>query len=218
MLHLADHLELPLRERNHLLLAAGYAPVYAETALDAPEMATVRAMIRHVLAAHQPYPAMVVDRRWNLVEANNMVGLFTHDSAPELLAPPTNVLRVTLHPDGLARRIVNLGQWRAHVLGRLRRQTVLSPDPALSELYDELHGYPCDQDVPEGEVPPSGAVAVPLIIRHRNQDLSFLSTVAAFGTPLDITVAELAIESFFPAEPATAEVLRAHAEKISRSN
>lgn len=218
VLHLADHLQLPLRERNRLLLAAGYAPVYPETALGAPEMATVRAVIRRVLAAHQPYPAVVVDRRWNMVEANDMVGLLIHDSAPELLAPPTNVLRVTLHPEGLARRIVNLGQWRAHVLGRLRRQISLSPDPALSALHDELRGYPCEQDVPDAEVPPAGAVAIPLIIRHQGRNLSFLSTVAAFGTPVDITVAELVIESFFPAEPATAEALRAHAEAISRGD
>src|SRR5262249_25777233 len=122
VLHLAEELDVPLRERNHLLLAAGYAPVYAETALDAPAMTAVRAAVRQVLAGHEPYPAVVVDRHWNLIDANATVALFTQGLPPELLAPPINVLRASLHPDGFARQIVNLGEWRAHVLGRLRRQ------------------------------------------------------------------------------------------------
>ena len=209
VLRLAEQLDLPLRERNHLLLAAGYAPVFSETALDSPRLAAVRAAIRQVLTAHEPYPAIVVDRGWNLVEANASVSFLTGGAAPELLAPPTNVLRLSLHPDGMAPRIVNLGEWRAHLLGRLRRQVALTADPALAALHEELRAYPCDQPEPEMELPGPGDVVVPLRIRHGDRELAFLGIVAAFGTPLDITVAELAIESFFPADPDTAAFLRA---------
>jgi transcriptional regulator with XRE-family HTH domain len=207
ILHLAEQLEVPLRERNHLLLAAGFAPVYAETAWDAPHLSVVRAAVRQVLTGHEPYPAVVVDRAWNLVDANASVTLLTNEVAPELLTPPANVLRVSLHPDGMAGRIVNLGEWRAHLLGRLRRQVALSGDAQLAQLYDELRGYPSDQPEPKVELPGPGEVAVPLRIRHHGRELAFLSTVATFGTPLDVTVAELAIESFFPADPDTAAVL-----------
>jgi transcriptional regulator with XRE-family HTH domain len=205
VLHLAEQLDLPLRERNRLLLAAGYAPVYAETALNAPLLSEVRAAVRQVLRGHEPYPAVVVDRGWHLVDANASVALFTESVAPDLLEPPANVLRVSLHPEGMAPHIVNLGEWRAHLLGRLRRQVAQTADPELAQLYDELRAYPCDQ--PEIELPGPGAVVVPLRIRYRGQELSFFSTVATFGTPLDITVAELVIESFFPADPDTAAVL-----------
>jgi len=215
ILLLADQLEVPLRERNHLLVAGGYAPVYAETDLEAPGMAAVRAAVRQVLAGHEPYPAVVVDGHWNLVEANAGVGLFTGDVPPELLAPPANVLRASLHPAGMARRIVNLGEWRAHLLGRLRRQVGVTADPVLAELYDELRAYPCPglepagrQPEPEIEIPGPGDIVVPLRIRHGEQELAFFSTVATFGTPLDITVAELALELFFPADEVTADVLR----------
>jgi len=213
VLHLAEQLEVPLRERNHLLLAAGFAPVYAETALDSPGMVAVRAAVRQVLSGHEPYPAVVVDRGWNLVDANTSVELFTAGLPPELLAPPTNVLRVSLHPDGLAPRIVNLGEWRAHLLSRLRRQIAFNADPALAALYDELRAYPCDQPEPELDWPSPGDVVVPLRIRHGDEELAFFSTVTTFGTPLDITVAELALESFFPADPETAAVLRARAAR-----
>ena len=208
VLHLAEELELPLRERNHLLLAAGYAPVYRETSLDAPLMAPVRDAIRQVLAGHEPYPAVVVDRGWNLVDANATVALFLAGVAPWLVEPPVNVLRVSLHPDGMAPRIANLGEWRAHLLGRLRRQVALTADPDLTKLAEELAEYPCDQPEPEIELPGPGDVVVPLRVRHDGGELAFISTVATFGTPLDITVAELAIESFYPADPATAAVLR----------
>ncbi|MDP8923138.1 MAG: helix-turn-helix domain-containing protein [Chloroflexota bacterium] len=207
VLRLAEHLELPLRERNRLLVAAGYAPIYSESSLDSAELAAVRAALSQVLTGHEPYPAIVVDRSWNLVDANRSVALFTAELPPELLAPPANVLRASLHPDGMAPRIVNLGEWRAHLLGRLRRQVALTADPALAALYDELRAYPCDQPEPDVELPGPGDV-VPLRIRHADRELAFFSIVAAFGTPLDITVAELAIESFFPANSETAAVLR----------
>lgn len=208
VLRLAEPLDLPLRERNHLLLAGGYAPVYAETALAAPALAAVRVALRQVLVGHEPYPAVVVDRGWHLVDANAGVALFTEGIAPTLLAPPVNVLRVSLHPDGLAPRIVNLGEWRAHLLGRLRRQVALTADPDLRRLQSELRAYPCHQPEPAIEVPGPGDIVVPLRLRHGDRELAFFSTVATFGTPLDITIAELAIESFYPADPATAAFLR----------
>ncbi|WP_253777488.1 helix-turn-helix domain-containing protein [Goodfellowiella coeruleoviolacea] len=207
VLHLADELDVPLRERNHLLLAAGYAPVYPENSLDSPQLARVRAAVRQVLTGHEPYPAVAVDRLWNLVDANASVALFTTGVAAELLAEPMNVLRVSLHPAGMAPRIVNLGEWRAHLLGRLRRQVGLTASPELARLHDELRAYPCDQPEPEVELPGPGDVVVPLRVRHGEQELSFFSTVSTFGTPLDITVSELVIESFFPADAATSAVL-----------
>jgi transcriptional regulator with XRE-family HTH domain len=209
VLRLAEHLDLPLRERNRLLLAAGYAPVYSHAELDAPELAEVRAAVRQVLMGHEPYPAIAVDRAWNLVEANAGLALVTAGVAPELLSPPANAMRIALHPEGLAPRIANLGEWRAHLLARLRRQVALSADPALLELLDEVAGYPCDDPVAELEVPGAGEVVTPLRLRHEGVELAFLSTVTVFGTPLDVTVSELAIESFFPADAATAAVLRA---------
>src|SRR3954467_14336038 len=142
VLHLADQLEVPLRDRNGLLLAAGYAPEYGQRALDDPEMAPVRRALDLVLAGHDPYPAVVVDRAWNMVAANSAIGVLTAGVAPELLEPPVNVLRVSLHPDGMAPRIANLGEWRAHLLERLGRQVALTGDGGLSALYDELAAYP----------------------------------------------------------------------------
>lgn len=208
ILRLAGELDVPLRERNRLLLAGGYAPFYPENELDAPQMHAVRTALRHLLAAHQPYPAVVIDRGWNLVDANARVALFTQGAADELLAPPCNVLRLSLHPEGMAPRITNLGEWRAHLLGRLRRQATLTASPTLTELYEELRGYPCEQSEPEIELPGPGDVLVPLHYRHDSHELTFFSTTAVFGTPLDITLAELAIESFYPANPTTDAALR----------
>lgn len=212
ILLLAEELEVPLRERNPLLLAAGFAPSYPESVWDASQLAPVRAAVRQVLNGHEPYPALAVDRRWNLVDGNRAIGLLTRDVAPELLAPPVNVLRVALHPDGMARRIANLGQWRAHLLSRLRRIIELTADPDLAELYEELLRYPGADPEPEVEVPGPGDLVMPLRIRHQDRDLAFLSTTTVFGTPLDITVAELAIESFLPADKATASALQAYRE------
>src|SRR5256885_7712840 len=142
VLHLADQLEVPLRDRNQLLLAAGYAPRYAERGLDEPEMAPVREALELVLRGHEPYPAVVVDRGWSMVAANPAVGLLTAGVAPELLEPPVNVLRVSLHPDGMAPRIANLGEWRAHLLERLARQVAVTGDERLAALDDELDGSP----------------------------------------------------------------------------
>ena len=210
VLRLADQLEVPLRERNQLLLAGGYAPVYSQASLDAPELSEVRAAVRQVLAGHEPYPAAAVDRHWNLVEANSGIGLLTEGVDPGLLQPPANAMRLATHPEGLAPRIANLGEWRVHLISRLRRQVALSADPVLADLYDEIRAYPCDDHQPDVEVPAAGEVFVPLRLRHGDGDgeLRFFSTVTTFGTPLDVTVAELAIESFFPADEATAAALR----------
>ena len=209
ILHLADQLDVPLREQNQMLLAAGFAPVYSDLRLDSPELAEVRAALSELLAAHEPFPAVVVDRHWNLVEANATIALFTERIDPALLTPPANVLRASLHPRGMAPRIVNLNEWRAHLLGRLRRQFDATGDTALGDLYDELRVYPddaSDDTLMHGE---AEGVVVPLRYRHDDQELRFFSTVATFGTPLDVTVAEIVIESFFPADEATRAYLQA---------
>jgi transcriptional regulator with XRE-family HTH domain len=203
VLHLADELDVPLRDRNRLLLAAGYAPVYGETDLDAPEMAPVRAAVRKVLAGMEPFPAGVFDRRWNLVDANANMSMFLVGLPEELLVPPVNVLRVSLHPNGLASRIINLGEWRAHLLGRLRREIAVTADAVLMELYEELAAYPCEDPEPAVD----NEVVVPIRLRHHDHELAFFSTVATFGTPADITVDELSIESFFPADDVTTKYL-----------
>lgn len=207
VLHLADHLDVPLRERNALLLAAGYAPVYAESGLDGPDMAPTMAALRGVLAGHEPYPALLVDRRWNLVDLNDSAaGFLTEGIAAELLEPPVNVLRASLHPDGLAPRIVNLREWRAHLLHRLRREADLLGVPELDDLYEELAGYPYGGG-PAGPDPATPAVAVPLRLRQSAGELTFLSLVSTFGTPVDVTLDELVLETFLPADDATVRAL-----------
>lgn len=211
VLHLAERLDVPLRERNSLLLAAGYAPVYRRTDLDAAAMAPVREAIDKILAGHEPYPAVVVDRGWDLVSANRATMAILADGvAPGLLAPPANVLRACLHPDGLAPRIVNLPEFSAHLLDRLRRQAAVSADPELAALHDELRRYPGVRDEPSTSADPASLLFVPFTLRAADgRELTFFSTVATFGTALDITIAELAIESFFPANEETAAALRA---------
>lgn len=209
VLHLAEHLDVPLRERNSLLLAAGYAPGFRQTPLEADEMAPVREALDTILAGHRPFPTVVVDRRWDLVTANEpAMEILTGGVAGALLAPPANALRISLHPQGLAPRIVNFGPWAAHLVDRLRREADLYGDPDLADLHDELCGYP---GVAGSTVPPPVAsqLFMPLVLRTDGRELSFFSTVATFGTARDITVEELAIESFFPADQATADVLRA---------
>ncbi|SFB57743.1 Transcriptional regulator, contains XRE-family HTH domain [Amycolatopsis marina] len=207
VLRLGEHLDVPLRERNQLLLAAGYAPVYAESSLTEPSLAAARQAVRRLLRAHEPYPAVVIDRVWNMVDGNASIGILTEGIAEDLLTPPVNVLRATLHPEGMAPRIANLGEWRANLLGRLRREVRATADGALSELLAELREYPCADEVPEVDVPGPGDIVVPLRLRHHDGELTFFSTVATFGTPLDVTLAELSIESFYPADDTTAAAL-----------
>ncbi|GAA3386992.1 helix-turn-helix domain-containing protein [Cryptosporangium minutisporangium] len=207
ILRLSEQLDVPLRERNELLLAGGYAPAYPHHGLDDPSLDAVRRALRQVMAGHEPHPAVVVDHRWRLVDANSGLRFFTADVDPELLRPPVNVLRLSLHPDGMAPRIVNLGEWRAHLLSRLARQAAQTADRYLASLHEELTEYP-GSDRAVDPVPEPHDVVVPLRYRHDDRELSFLSLTSVFGTPLDVTVSELAIEAFYPADADTASFLR----------
>ncbi len=213
VIDLAANLELPLRDRNELLIAAGFAPEYRELAYEDPGLEPVRAAIDQVLAAHDPYPALVVDRHWELITANRGMGLITDGVAPHLLEPPANALRLALHPEGLSPRMLNLGEWRHHILSRLERHWRLRGDPALAALLEELRGYP-GEEVDEAAASADHDVFVPFRMRGRDgEELSFFGTISTFGTALDVTVAELSIESFFPADDVTTAACRAFAPR-----
>lgn len=203
VLRLAERLDVPLRERNALLLAAGLAPVFGERALDDPALVQVRAALDTLLAAHAPWPALVVDRHWTLVAANRAVGVLLEGLDAALLAPPVNVLRLTLHPGGLIRRIVNAAEVRADLLARLRRQAEHSGDPRLAALLAELSGYPGDS-TPE---PASAAPVLGLRLHVPGGELSLISTTTVFGAPHEAIVSELALETFLPADPFTRDWL-----------
>jgi len=208
VLHLADRLEIPLRERNRLLLAAGFAPVFRERSLDSDEMASVREALNRFLAAHEPYPALVLDRHWNLVLANAAVAPLLEGIAAGLLEPPANALRATLHPDGMASRILNFDEWSAHLVHRLRREIALAGDEQLEALLAEVLGYPnVRSDPPAADAAAAAEIVLPLHLRHGSGRLSFFSTLTTFGTAADVTLAELAIEAFYPADAETARVL-----------
>ncbi len=216
VLLLAEHLEVPLRERNPLLLAAGYAPTYQATEFDAPAMQAVRTAIDSLLAAHEPYPAILINRHWELVAANQAATLLVDGVDPELLAPPCNVLRATLHPKGMAPRIVNLPQWVDHILGNVRRQRAITGDEALHELEIELLGYARAMGVePTFAAEAPNAIAIPMRLQHGDNELTFISMIATFGTALDITLAELSIETFLPSDRATADALHQQLERVS---
>jgi transcriptional regulator with XRE-family HTH domain len=205
ILRLAERLAIPLRHRNALLLGAGFAPAYRERPLEDPALVQARAAVERILEAHEPFPALAVDRHWTMLAHNRSVGRLLAAVSPALLAPPVNVLRLSLHPQGLAPMIVNVGEWKAHLLDRLRGQVAASADPVLEALARELEAYPApgaDRSGAEADV------FVPLVLRTDAGDLSFFSTTTMFGTPVDITLAEIAVEAFFPADAATAEALR----------
>ncbi|WP_444813061.1 helix-turn-helix domain-containing protein [Variovorax fucosicus] len=213
VLRLAERLDVPLRERNALLVAAGFAPMYRQRGLDDPALAAARRAVDLVLKGHEPYPALAVDRHWNLVAHNALVPLLMAGAAPELLKPPINVLRLSLHPDGIAPKIANLVQWRAHLLERLLQQVAATGDATLQALHDELAAYPIG---PPGSEAPAGSssgelssVVVPFQLVTPGGLLSFISTTTIFGTPVDVTLQELAVESFFPADAETAAALAA---------
>jgi transcriptional regulator with XRE-family HTH domain len=211
VLHLAERLEVPLRERNVLLVAAGYAPVFPERPLQDPALQAARKAVDLVLAGHEPYPALAVDRHWRLIAANAAVTRLIAGADAKLLAPPVNVLRLSLHPQGMAPRIANYHEWRTHLLVRLRRQIDLTADPVLTQLLAELNGYPAPPGAKRERPTRNGdyaGVVVPLQLAIGDSVLSFFSTITIFGTPLDITLSELALESFFPADAATGEMLR----------
>ncbi|MBZ6075943.1 helix-turn-helix domain-containing protein [Microvirga puerhi] len=216
VLHLADRLEVPLRERNILLVAAGYAPVYSHRPFEDPALQAARQAIDLVLKGHEPYPALAVDRHWSLVAANGALMPLVGAVDPGLLKPPVNVLRLSLHPQGMASRIVNFPEWRDHILARLHHQVEVTADVTLMKLMDELRAYP----------PPSGTsrpphprqdyagVLVPLRLRSEDGILTLFSTTTVFGTPIDVTLSELAIEAFFPADPETGALLQKAAARL----
>jgi transcriptional regulator with XRE-family HTH domain len=217
VLHLAERLDVPLRDRNGLLLAAGYAPTYAERSLDDPDMSAARDALRLFLAAHEPYPAVAVDGSWNLVAANDSLGVVLDGVAPWLLAPPANALRIALHPEGMAPRILNLAEWSGHLLHRLERRAAITGSAELEQLYAELvtlpgvHPEPPSRDL-------GAEIALPLRLRRNGEELSFLTTQTTFGTAVDITLAELSLEAFYPADDVTAAaVTRAAATAPARS-
>jgi transcriptional regulator with XRE-family HTH domain len=211
VLRLAERLDVPLRERNVLLVAAGFAPAFPQRPLDDPALVSARRAIDLVLKAHEPNPALAVDRHWNLVSANRMVMPLLEGIAPRLLGQPFNVLRLSFHPEALAQRTVNLGEWCAHLLERLHRQCEATADPELLKLYQELKAYP----IPARSAPiAADAVAVPFKMRLGDDILSFISTTMIFGTPVDITLSEIAVETFFPADDLTADRLRAMAANL----
>jgi transcriptional regulator with XRE-family HTH domain len=218
VLHLAQRLEVPLRERNALLLAAGYAPAFRERPLSDPALDAARQAVELVLSGHEPYPAIAVDRHWSLLASNQAAGRLLAGVAPALLQPPANVLRLSLHPDGVAPRIVNLAEWRAHLFARLGHQVDVTADPVLVDLLKELREYPAPEGSaagPRAGEPDAAGVVVPLQLMSPAGILSFISTTTVFGTPVEVTLSELALETFFPADAATAALLRAFAEATS---
>src|SRR5215472_7400807 len=211
LLHLSEQLDIPLRERNVILLAAGYAPVFEERPLASPEMAAARQAVERVLKGHEPFPALAVDRHWQLVSANANVAPLLAGVDEALLKPPVNVLRLSLHPSGLAPRIANLTEWRAHLLMRLRTQIGQTADVVLIDLLAELSKFPATNMLKPLMPPPrdeSAGVFVPFQLVTDAGKLSFLSTTTVFGTPIDVTLSELALECFFPADEATAQALQ----------
>ncbi|SIQ84690.1 helix-turn-helix domain-containing protein [Pseudacidovorax sp. RU35E] len=224
VLRLAERLAVPLRERNRLLVAAGYAPMYRERSIDDPALSMARRAVDRLLQAHEPYPALAIDRHWGMVAANALVPRLLEGVAASLLTPPVNVLRLSLHPEGLAPRIVNLRAWRMHLLERLAHQIGATADPALQALHQELSGYavPPEPDteagMAAGQSDALAGIAVPLRLRMGDDTvLSLISTTTVFGTPVDITLQDLAIEAFFPADAATAAALAALAPAAERA-
>ncbi|WP_042164860.1 helix-turn-helix domain-containing protein [Streptomyces sp. NBRC 110035] len=217
VLRLAEHLDVPVRERNALLLAAGYAPRFPETPLDDPALEALREGIGRLIAGYEPYPALVVDAMYDVVAANRGI-MMLFDGVPEsLLVPPLNAVRLTLHPRGLAPRIRNLREWRGHLLEQMERQIALRRSAPLRALYEEVAAFPVPEPEPDstegagaadGEESASVAYfALPMRIEHEGRILSFVSSISTFNTPMDVTVAELAVETLLPADPATAKYL-----------
>jgi transcriptional regulator with XRE-family HTH domain len=208
VLKLAAELEVPLREQNVLLVAAGYAPVYGERKLDDAGFAAAHHAVERIIEGHEPYPALAVDRHWNLIAANQAVMRLVAGVDASLLEPPVNVLRLALHPAGLASRTLNLAEWRSHLLARLAHEIDMTGDAILTDLLDELRAYPSGATGRPAAKDDLGGIAVPFRVRLGEETLSFISATTVFGTPVDVTLSELAIESFFPADDDTAEALR----------
>jgi transcriptional regulator with XRE-family HTH domain len=211
LLRLAERLQVPLRERNVLLVAAGFAPAFPQRSLDDHALKSARAAIDLVLRAHEPNPALAYDRHWNLVSANRMVMPLLQGIPARLLGHPFNILRLAFHPEALAARTVNLAEWCSHLLERLHRRCEATADPELIKLYHELKAYP----IPARSAPLApDSVAIPFKMRFGGEILSFMSTTMIFGTPVDVTLSELALETFFPADDLTAERMRTMAANL----
>jgi transcriptional regulator with XRE-family HTH domain len=209
VLHLAERLDVPLRERNNLLLAAGFAPVFGERSLDESEMVPVRDALERFLSAHEPYPALAVDRHWNIVAGNRGIAYVTQGVADELRVPPANALRIALHPDGMAPRISNLPDWSGYVLARLRRELEATRDPELESLYKELVAYPGITEHDVAGPPNPDDIMLMHQLRLDDANLALFCTFTTFGTARDLTLAELTLVAFYPADPRTAEALTA---------
>ncbi|PLP59774.1 transcriptional regulator [Mesorhizobium loti] len=207
VLRLSEQLSVPLRQRNQILLAAGFAPSFGERSMTDPDLAPAMEAVKLVLKGHEPFPALAVDRHWNLVVANDALApMLAGVSDPSLLQAPVNVLRLSLHPQGVAPNIANLAEWRAHLLERLKQQIETSADPVLEALEEELRAYPTLSSTRPPK-PETNAIVHPLRLRLGDTVLSFISTTTVFGTPLDVTLSELAIETFFPADEETRQAL-----------
>jgi len=215
VLLLSEKLDMPLRERNIMLVSAGFAPVYSERSLDDPALAGMRQAVDLVLRGHDPYPALAVDRHWSLVSANDALVSLIGDVDPALMRPPVNVLRLSIHPAGLARRIVNFTEWRNHLVARLHKQVDATGDARLAALIEELRAYPTPDAAARGSKSNHdyAGIVVPLQLMTEEGVLTLFSTTTIFGTPVDVTLSELAIEAFFPADPETGLALRRLAEK-----
>ncbi|MGW1051824.1 helix-turn-helix domain-containing protein [Streptomyces sp. NPDC001118] len=208
VLRLAEHLDVPVRERNSLLLAAGYAPHYPETPLDDPALDALRDGMERLIQGYEPYPALVVDAGYTVVAANRGITMLLDGVPEKLMAPAPNAMRLTLHPEGMAPRIRNLREWRGHLLAQMDRQIALQRSDQLRALYEEVAAYPVPEDAQDdAPAEPVAYFALPLRIEHEGRILSFVSSISTFNTPMDVTVAELAIETFLPADPATAKYL-----------
>lgn len=210
---LAEVLELTLRERNRMLIAAGYAPAYRETPLSEPSMSAIREAVDVMLTAHEPFPAVAIDRSWNIVAANRGMRVLMSDSPPALSSPVPNVFRLVLHPDGLLPSLTNADQVRAAMLDQLRRQLEATDDEELRRIYEEVEAYPAPaRGMQESEHLPESPIQVPLRIRTPHGDLTLFSTMTTFGTPADVTVAELALEFFYPLDASSDRILRGLAD------
>jgi transcriptional regulator with XRE-family HTH domain len=208
VLHLAEELEIPMRERNLLLVSAGFAPMFSERPLDDPTMRVARAAIDLILQAQKPYPAFAVDRHWNVVATNRALQILYEGVADHLMKPPVNGMRLTLHPQGMAPRIVNLAEWREHLLLRLRQQIDITADPMLVALLEEVSRYPAPAHAPPPRPLQEAPIVIPFRVETSEGLLSFFSTTMVFGSPVDVTLSELALECFFAADAETDTIVR----------